>query len=226
MVSLLLCASSLLLAPPVAPPRLSSVPRCSAADDLLEQITAGDEAALARALRVTPELSHDEWLLSGRTAREANQWRAAATVARAALRAAPEAPLLGLGEHMPVRALFADAIGACADAGAWRDGGYLLREFEASGREVGSMLYTEAARACWAGGEWSAAVSLVRRARRNERGECTVGVFAHAIAACESAGQIDEAMELYALGVEDGGARTHRERATHARCSDATAGRS
>lgn len=143
-------------------------------------------------------LSHDEWLRVGR--RNVHHWSAATAVARTALREAP-LPRLGVLDAIPVCSLYGEAVEACANASEWRTADRLLRELEASGREASSGAYAAAIRSC--GSEWPMAVDLVHRARARDRSQATVGVYSSAIEACESAGQLDDAMELYALGVAD-----------------------
>lgn len=110
----------------------------------------------------------------------------------------------GGDEEPPLVELFVTAIGACADAGEWRDALKLLRELEEAGDATDLAPYTEAARSCRAGGEWARAISLLNRVR--ERGHSmrgTVGLYSQVIGACDDAGEAAKAVEIYALGVQD-----------------------
>ena len=149
-------------------------------------------------------LSHDQWLQAAHTHTASGGWRAAERVARDALCDAPP-PRSGVGERVPVHALFRGAIEACVEAGQLRPARSLLDALEASGRPGGPSEYSALMRGCWKSRDWSSAVELVHRARSaGPKTTCTIGVYALAIAACEDAGRVDDALSLYALGVEDG----------------------
>ena len=69
--------------------------------------------------------------------------------------------------------------------------------------ELSSAPYAEAMRACRGWGMSATIVALLHRARR--RGiHCPVGMYAQAIGALDADGDLDAAMQIYTLGVEDG----------------------
>ena len=213
---------------PTAPPYRLSPPRvaCCVSDDTLAPLSppaassalsssqTSEEGAVYSApddldtdgCRVPPlkSLSHEQWLQAASTQRASGGWRAAERVARDALCDAPP-PRTGVGERVPVHALFLGAMEACVEAGQLREALGLLDSLEASGRPGGTSEYSAVMRGCWKARDWSSAVELVHRARSGGRATtCTIGVYALAIAACEDAGKDDDALSLYALGVEDG----------------------
>ena len=162
------------------------------------------EADFDEPLRSLPGgLAHAHWLRVGSALCAGGHWQVAAQVARAATQAAASraAPA-----GIPLAELFVGAIGACADAGDWKEACRLLRlreeQSSACGGPPEQTEYGDAVRACHESGEWRRASSLLQRAR--ERGvKCTQGMYALAIAGCDAAGRADEALELYALAVGD-----------------------
>ena len=99
--------------------------------------------------------------------------------------------------------MITSAISACADGADWRAALELLRELEMAHSEPSAAAYTEAIRACRACGQWTRSISLLERARSRGRSSCHTGAYAHVIGACDAAGEIQKAMEIYALGVQD-----------------------
>jgi hypothetical protein len=184
---------------------------CSAAAPVMSLHAAGDEAP--------HHLRREDWLERAQLAVSTGGHEAVSQLALSALslrsssigssdnhssssssRNAAE----GGDEEPPLVELFVTAIGACADAGEWRDALKLLRELEDAGDATDLAPYTEAARACRAGGEWARAISLLNRVR--ERGHSmrgTVGLYSQVIGACDDAGEAAKAVEIYALGVQD-----------------------
>jgi len=89
-----------------------------------------------------------------------------------------------------------------SEAEEWRTSIQQLRDIEASG-QAGYIEYSECMQLCRENGEWRVNIQLLHRARRREVTPL-VDLYAQAIGACEDAGRVDDALQLYALALEDG----------------------